>query len=165
MQTKYDELDKSRAGMCNRMDYLEKLLDMHKKYEPYQKVNAEYWKLKKAEETKGKGGFLGFAKKSVAEEYKKTHQTELTTYKMYRDALKSMIEEPDKKIVPKAWKKELDGLEEKYAKTQRPYSNAVVDLAKMEVLNHNKRDLQRMLKNESHQPSKSITRKRNDQSL
>ena len=31
---------------------------MHKKYEPYQKVNAEYWKLKKAEETKGKGGIL-----------------------------------------------------------------------------------------------------------
>lgn len=74
--------------MRSRMDYLEKLLDMHKKYEPYQKVNAEYWKLKKAEETKGKGGILGFAKKSVAEEFKKTHQTELTTYRMYRDVLK-----------------------------------------------------------------------------
>ena len=144
------------------MDYLEKLLDMHRKYEPYQKINAEYWKLKKAEETKGKGGILGFAKKSVAEEYKKKHQTELTTYKMYRDVLKDMIAEPDKKIVPKSWQKELDGLEERYAKTQRPYSDAVVDLAKMEVLNHNKRDLERMLENESHQRNRNITRKKND---
>ena len=162
VEAQYDQLDKSRADMCSRMDYLEKLLDMHRKYEPYQKINAEYWKLKKAEETKGKGGILGFAKKSLAEEYKKKHQTELTTYRMYRDVLKDMIAEPDKKIVPKSWQKELEGLEERYAKTQRPYSEAVVDLAKMEVLNHNKRDLERMLQNESHQRNRDITRKKND---
>ena len=162
VEAQYDQLDKSRTDMGSRMDYLEKLLDMHRKYEPYQKINAEYWKLKKAEETKGKGGILGFAKKSVAEEYKKKHQTELTTYRMYRDVLKDMIAEPDKKIVPKSWQKELDGLEERYAKTQRPYSDAVVDLAKMEVLNHNKRDLERMLENESHQRHRDITRKKND---
>ena len=162
VEAQYNQLDKSRADMCSRMDYLEKLLDMHKKYEPYQKINAEYWKLKKAEETKGKGGILGFAKKSLAEEYKKKHQTELTTYRMYRDVLKDMIAEPDKKIVPKSWQKELDGLEERYAKTQRSYSDAVVDLAKMEVLNHNKRDLERMLENESHQRNRDITRKKND---
>ena len=38
--------------MSARMDYLEKLLGFHEQYEPYQKVNAEYWKLKKAEEKK-----------------------------------------------------------------------------------------------------------------
>lgn len=162
VEAQYDQLDKSRADMCSRMDYLEKLLDMHRKYEPYQKINAEYWKLKKAEETKGKGGILGFAKKSLAEEYKKKHQTELTTYRMYRDVLKDMIAEPDKKIVPKSWQKELDGLEERYAKTQRPYSDAVVDLAKMEVLNHNKRDLERMLENESHQRNRGINKIREE---
>jgi hypothetical protein len=159
VEAQYEQLGKSRADMCTRMDYLEKLLDLHRQYEPYQKINAEYWKLKKAEETKGKGGILGFAKKSVAEEYKKKHQTELTTYRMYRDVLKDMIAEPDKKIVPKAWQKELDGLAERYAKTQRPYSDAVVDLAKMEVLNHNKRDLERMLENESHK--RTISRDKN----
>ena len=162
VEAQYNQLDKSRADMCSRMDYLEKLLDMHKKYEPYQKINAEYWKLKKAEETKGKGGFLGFAKKSVAEEYKMKHQTELTTYRMYRNVLKSMITEPDKKIVPKSWQKELDGLEDRYAKTQGPYSDAVVDLAKMEVLNHNKRDLERMLENESHQRNRGIIKNREE---
>ena len=81
---------------------------------------------------------------------------------MYRDVLKDMIAEPDKKIVPKSWQKELDGLEERYAKTQRPYSDAVVDLAKMEVLNHNKRDLERMLENESHQRNRGINKIREE---
>ena len=126
----------------------------------YQKVNAEYWKLKKAEEKNGKP--LGFFKKSQAEEYKRKHQTELNTYKIYRDTLKSMIVEPDKKINPKAWTKELDGLKESYRKTERPLSDAIVDLAKMEVLNHNKRDLERILENESHQRNRDNTRKKND---
>lgn len=55
----------------------------------YQQVNAEYWKLKKAEEKNGKP--LGVFKKSQAEEYKRKHQTELNTYKIYRDTLKSMM--------------------------------------------------------------------------
>ena len=62
-----------------------------------------------------------------------------------------MIEEPDKKINPKAWREELEGLKTKYREKQKSYSAAVVDLAKMEVLNHNRRDLERMLENESHQ--------------
>nr|WP_026504800.1 hypothetical protein [Butyrivibrio sp. NC3005] len=58
------------------------------------------------------------------------------------------IKEPDKKINPKAWQKELDGLREKYQKTERPLSEATLNLAKMEVLSHNKRDLERILQNE-----------------
>ena len=102
---------------------------------------------------------LGVFKKSQAEEFKKKHQTELNTYKIHRYVLKYMIKEPDKKITPKAWQKELDGLKESYRKTERPFSEAIVELAKMEVLNHNKQDLERMLENESHQRTRSITRK------
>ena len=65
----------------------------------------------------------------------------------------------DKKITPKAWQKELDGLKERYQKTERPLSDATLDLAKMEVLNHNKRDLERMLENESHK--RTVSRDRN----
>ena len=157
MQGRYDELQKSRGDMTLRMDYLEKLLAFHEQYEPYQQVNAEYWKLKKAEDKNGKP--LGFFKKSQAEEFKKKHQTELNTYKIHRDVLKDMIKEPDKKITPKAWQKELDGLKERYQKTERPLSDATLDLAKMEVLNHNKRDLERMLENESHK--RTVSRDRN----
>ena len=157
-QAEYEKLGKSRGDMSARMDYLEKLLGFHEQYEPYQKVNAEYWKLKKAEEKNGKP--LGFFRKSQAEEYKRKHQTELNTYKIYRDTLKSMIVEPDKKINPKAWMKELDGLKESYRKTERPLSDAIVDLAKMEVLNHNKHDLERMLQNERSERNRTHIRNR-----
>ena len=158
VQAEYDKLGKNRDDMSARMDYLEKLLSFHEKYEPYQKLNAEYWKLKKAEEKNGKP--LGFFRKSQAEEYKRKHQTELNTYKIYRDTLKSMIVEPDKKINPKAWTKELDSLNERYQKTERPLSDATLELAKMEVLNHNKRDLERMLQNERSERSRTHIRNR-----
>ena len=157
-KAEYEKLGKSRGDISARMDYLEKLLGFHEQYEPYQKVNAEYWKLKKAEEKNGKP--LGFFKKSQAEEYKRKHQTELNTYKIYRDTLKSMIVEPDKKINPKAWTKELGGLKESYRKTERPLSDAIVDLAKMEVLNHNKHDLERMLQNERSERNRTHIRNR-----
>jgi len=159
LQVKYDGLDKSRDDMDDRIAYLEKLLDYHKyRYEPYHKINEEYWKLRKAEEKNGKP--LGFFKKSKAEEYKQQHQTELNTFKMHKNILKDMIEEPDKKITPKAWEKELKGLREKYQKTEQPFADAIVDLAKMEVLSYNKRDLERMLENESHNRTREIARNR-----
>jgi len=164
LRSKYDELEASRSTITDRMAYLEKLLDYHAQYEPYQKVNAEYWKLRKAEEKNGKP--LGFFKKSQAEEYKRKHQTELNTYKLHRDVLKDMIREQDKKINPKAWQKELDGLREKYQKTERPLSEATLNLAKMEVLSHNKRDLERMLQNERGQKEHETNRtRRNDHNL
>ena len=73
-----------------------------------------------------------------------------------------MIKEPDKKITLKAWQKELDGLRERYQKTERPLSDATLDLAKMEVLNYNKRDLERMLENESHQRNRGIIKNREE---
>ena len=151
VKVQYKQLDKDKTNISERMSYLKGLLDMYEKYEPYQKVNDEYWKLKKAGDEKGKTGFLGFGKKSLAEEYKLKHLTELNTHKMYKSALKDMIEEPDKKITPIAWRKELATLGETYKEKQKAYSAAVINLAKMEVLNHNRKDLDRMLENESHQ--------------
>ena len=151
VQSKYDQLDKDKTATDNRIDYLDSLLEAYAKYEPYEQIYQEYWKLKKAEENnKGKNGFLGFAKKSVAQEYKQEHQTELNTRRMYRNALKDMIEESDKLIRPKAWQKERDTLAEKLPGFHKSISAATVDLAKMEVLKHNRRDLERMLENESH---------------
>ena len=158
LEAQFDRYEKRKSEICSRMGYLEKLLDTYKKYEHYQMINAEYWKLKKAEETKGKGGFLGFARKSVAEEYRMNHNAELTTYKMYRKVLKDMIREPDKRIVPKLWEKELGGLKEEYEKLQKPSSIAIIDLAKIEVLNYNRRDLERMLENERHQRERGSVR-------
>lgn len=59
-----------------------------------------------------------------------------------------MILEPDKKITPKAWRKELAEIQEKIDVTKQPYSQAVMRLASVEVLEHNKKDLERLLHNE-----------------
>ena len=161
----FDTLMESRTTKAERINYLTRLLEAHKDV-PYQEINSEYWKLKKAEEKNaGKGGFLGFAKKSVAQEYKIQHQSELNTYKFHRDILRGMIEEDDKKIKPKAWQKELDTLTKEYDETKKPYAQWVWRLASIEVLSHNRRDLERMLENESRQRSRDITRSRNNQSL
>ena len=84
---------------------------------------------------------------------------------MFKSALKDMIEETDKMIRPKSWRDELETLQTKYEDKLKSYSIAVVDLAKMEVLNHNRRDLNRMLENERHQKTRNITRKREGQDL
>ncbi|MBP3802385.1 MAG: MobA/MobL family protein [Oribacterium sp.] len=161
----FDTLMESRTTKAERINYLTRLLEAHKDV-PYQEINSEYWKLKKAEEKNvGKGGFLGFAKKSVAQEYKMQHQSELNTYKFHRDILQGMIEEDDKKIKPKAWQNELDTLTKEYDETKKPYAQLVWRLASIEVLSHNRRDLERMLENESHQQNRSINRSRNNQSL
>lgn len=161
----FDTLMESRTTKADRINYLTRLLEAHKDI-PYQEINSEYWKLKKAEEKNaGKGGFLGFAKKSVAQEYKMQHQSELNTYRFHRDILRGMIEEDDKKIKPKAWQKELDTLTKEYDETNKPYAQLVWRLASIEVLSHNRRDLQRMLENESHQQNRDISRSRNNQSL
>ena len=76
-----------------------------------------------------------------------------------------MIEEDDKKITPKAWQKELDTLTKEYDETKKPYAQLVWRLASIEVLSHNRRDLERMLENESHQQNRDISRSRNNQSL
>ena len=119
--------------------------------------------MKGAEDKNGKP--LGFFKKSQAEEYKKQHQAQLNSFKMYKSALKDMIKEPDKKITPKAWKKELDGLKEKYQQTERPLSDAIINLAKMEVLSYNKRYLEQTLQNERNEKNKNLNRSRSDHSL
>lgn len=157
LKADYETMEKNRSDMTERMSYLQKLLDYNDEYyEPYHKYNIEYWKLKGAEDKNGKP--LGFFKKSQAEEYKKQHQSQLTTFKMYKSALKDMIEEPDKKINPKAGKKELDGLKEKYQQTERPMADAIINLAKMEVLSYNKRYLEQTLQNERSAREKNHSR-------
>ena len=158
VQAGYDDLVAQKNDMTNRMAYLENLLWFHERYEPYQRINAEYWKLKKAEEKNGKP--LGFRNRSKAKEYESSHRSELNTYRINRNVLKDMIREPDKKIDPKAWRKELDSLKLECQQTERSLSDVTIDLAKMEVLDHNRKDLERMLANERNQNNRNINRKR-----
>ncbi|MDO4967142.1 MAG: hypothetical protein Q4E51_10625, partial [Lachnospiraceae bacterium] len=128
----YDAIVTKREKVGSQIDYLESLLEAYKEYEPYIKNHKEQWALK------------GFARKK----YERSHIAELTYYDVYREKLKGMIREPDKKITPKAWQKELDALLPQLEETKKPYAKAVTTLASIELLEYNKTDLERMLGNE-----------------
>ncbi len=157
LEKEYDDLLDRRTVKADRINYLYGLLEAYKDL-PYQEINAEYWKLKNAEKnSKGKGGFLGFAKKSVAQEYKLQHQSELNTYRFHRDILKDMIKEDDKTIRSKAWQKEFDILSKEFDDTQKPFSQLVWKLSAIEVLEFNRKELVRMLENEGHQKTQELS--------
>ena len=134
LEKRYETLRADKADLGNRIEYLNSLLTMYDQYKPYIKYNKEQWALK------------GWARKK----YERSHFVELTYYAVYRQQLKEMIKEDNKKIDPKKWKSELKSLETKYKEAKNSYAGTVIDLAKIEVLNHNKSDLERMLENESH---------------
>ena len=75
----------------------------------------------------------------------------MNTYRVYRDMLKDRIRESEKKIEPKKWEKELATLRSEQDGSWKEYSDTVWELAIIETLEHNKKDLDRMLENESHQ--------------
>ena len=69
--------------------------------------------------------------------------------------------------MPKTWKREFEKIEPEFKATQKPYSQVVWKLAAIEVLNHNRKDLERMLENERNQQVRQINRgvKKEDYSL
>ncbi len=94
--------------------------------------------------------------------HERKHMVELAYYDTYRRGLKDMITEPDKKITAGAWRKELASLQAAYEKSTTPYAEVVTDLACVEVLQHNRKDLDRMLENESHKRTVQIGDRQKD---
>lgn len=92
LKQSYDKLMEKRTLLADRINYLSALLDKYDDYKPYIKNHKEQWAV------------TGWARKK----YEREHIAELGYYDMYRDELKSMIKEPDKKIMPKSWKRELE---------------------------------------------------------
>ena len=133
-QVRYEAISAERSGMRERMEYLHDLLRVYEKYEPYIKFHKEQWELKGRERKK----------------YERKHMVELAYYDTYRKGLKDMIRETDKRILAGAWRKELAALEKAYEQGKEPYAEIVTDLACVEVLQHNKKELERLLENENH---------------
>ena len=111
------------------------------------KYHKEQWALK------------GWARK----QYERKHIPELAYYDSYRSTLKNMIKGEDKRILPKTWRKELDRLCADFDKTETPYSRVVTQLACCEVLAYNKKELARLIENESHRRARDISLTRRNQ--
>ncbi len=54
----------------------------------------------------------------------------------------------DKKIVAYKWKEELEKIQPKYEKALGEYKEAVKNLASCEIIEHNEKDLERVIRNE-----------------
>lgn len=131
-EQRYSEITSQRNDANERISYLKDLLTVYDQYEPFIKNNKEYWSLK------------GFAHKN----YERMHKVELVKYNVLREKLKDMIREPDKKITATKWRNELESLLAKKEELKLPYAEAVTNLACCEILEHNRKELLRMLQNE-----------------
>ncbi len=69
---------------------------------------------------------------------------------MYKSDLKNSIEEENKNVTPSKWRAELDNIDQEYDKVSKQLSDTTVYLAAIEVLEHNRKELNRILENESH---------------
>ena len=80
---------------------------------------------------------------------------------MWLNCQTTEIHEADKKISPKKWREEISALRAALEGYQQEYSDTVWQLACIETLEYNKKDLGRMLENEGHQQSRERTKDRN----
>ena len=143
----WDEMTAGRNRAQERISYLEGLLEAYSKYEPYIKYHKEQHSLK------------GWARKKY-----ETHNMEkLAFYDAYRREIKGMIREDNKDIRATAWRRELDNLREDLAKTDIPYADEASRLAKAEVLEYNRKELERMLENESRKQMEINDKKKREQ--
>ena len=124
----------------NQYLYYRNLLDNYKTYEKYIKYHKEQWALK------------GFARKR----FERQHAIELRNYDMYRKVLKSFIRGEDKRILPKEWQNRWISLMILIQMLTILCKKIVSVLTAIEVLQFNKRNLQRMIENESHKKAVSI---------
>jgi hypothetical protein len=145
----FEQLRAERQELATKIERLDDLLLSYKKYEPYIAVHKE------------SAALSGF-KKMI---FDRNHIPELSKYDVFHSQLKEKLK-PDEKITPMKWRSELKTCKERLEKTKEPYGKVTVQLACVEVLEHNRKELDRILENESHQTrQQSRTIKRNQQSL
>lgn len=138
---KHDASWQELTDMNERISYLRNLLRIYDEdYSPYIKFNKEYW---------AQDGY--WAKR----QYKKAHTGELMHYEVYRDLLKGKIQESVKKITAKAWRTELTELEQKLEGIRETFRDSTIKLASCEVIEWNKKDLERVISNESKERTKT----------
>ena len=79
---------------------------------------------------------------------------ELASYEFYRGRLKSMIRENNKRILPSKWRSELNELQDQCSAIRGPLMDTTWKLAIMDVLNYNRKELERMTENDKHDKNK-----------
>jgi hypothetical protein len=142
---RYDSMELSKS-----LERLETLMRAYEDYQPYIKPHKE------SEELIG-------IKKIM---FDKKHAPELECYDIYREKLVALLK-PNEKITPAKWRDKIKEYSEQMENTKDTYGKVVSELATVELLEHNKKELNRMLEYERKAQEREQTRQKakNNQSI
>ena len=125
-----EQRTETRAQKIARLKTLSKA---YSEYEPYKAVSEESNSLRGMKKVK----------------FDREHKQDLFMYQEKRQKLKSLLQEGEK-LTPKTWNSEHDTLIKEQQTDQKSMSRKAVEIAFMEILENNHKQLTLMEKNESH---------------
>jgi len=142
----YQQLENVQLSKWQRLNRLKELSKMYALYEPIQQTYQESQSLK------------GFAKMK----YDREHKENLSKYSELRERMLSLLQQGEK-ITPKQWKAEIRSLQTEYEIIRKEKSTIATELAYVEIIHYNKKNLERELQNESRQQSKVRSRQKTEE--
>jgi hypothetical protein len=139
-EKKYDAVEVVQLSRYQKISRLKELSAMHQKYAPIRDIYKESRNL------------TGLAKFK----YDREHKAELEKYPELKQKMDNLLSEGEK-MTPKKWKAEIKALQADYESIAKEQSEVAMDLAYAEVIDFNKKNLERELANESHKVTKQRT--------
>ena len=82
--------------------------------------------------------------------YDKEHKDSLSKYPELKERMQSLLQNGEK-ITPKQWKAEIHSLQSEYDRIGKEQTKTATELAYVEFISYNKKNLERELQNESRQ--------------
>ena len=89
--------------------------------------------------------------------YDKEHKDSLSKYPKLKEHMQSLLQNGEK-ITPKQWKAEIQSLQSEYESIGKEQTKTATELAYVEVIGYNKKNLKRELQNESRQHNRQQNR-------
>ncbi len=140
-EQKYQQLETVHLSKRQKLNRLKELSKMYALYAPIQATYKESQSLK------------GLAKMR----YDKEHKDSLSKYPELKERMQSLLQNGEK-ITPKQWKAEIQSLQSEYDNIGREQTKTATELAYAEVIDYNKKNLERELQNEGRQQNRQQSR-------
>ncbi len=137
----YQELETVHLSKGQKLNRLKELSKMYALFAPIQATYKESQSLK------------GFAKMK----FDKEHKDSLSKYPELKERMQSLLQNGEK-ITPKQWKAEIQSLQSEYDSISKEQTKTATELAYVEVIGYNKKNLERELQNESRQHNRQQNR-------
>ena len=140
-EQRYQELETVHLSKGQKLNRLKELSKMYALFAPIQATYKESQSLK------------GFAKMK----YDKEHKDSLSKYPELKERMQSLLQNGEK-ITPKQWKAEIQSLQSEYDSISKEQTKTATELAYVEAIGYNKKNLERELQNESRQHNRQQNR-------